>query len=71
MMLTLTAQEELFNPQRFVMVPLTGDLWRARLYLGRLAARPRTPAAELLFDYLRKHWAEPGEATRPEQEKQA
>ncbi|MCI8566340.1 MAG: LysR family transcriptional regulator [Lachnospiraceae bacterium] len=66
MMLTLTAQEELFNPQRFVMVPLKGDLWRSRLYLCRLAARPQTPAAELLFDYLREHWTGFGEISPPE-----
>lgn len=57
MMLTLTAQQGLFNPERFVMVPLKGSVWRTRLYLCRLAGQPRTPAAEVLYEYLRKHWA--------------
>lgn len=57
-MLTTAAQLRLFDPDRFVMVPIRGDLWRKKIYLGQLASRKLSAAAQALRQYLLAQWAE-------------
>lgn len=64
LMLTLTAQRGLFNPDRFVMVPIQGDIWLNRLYLCRAADKAMSPAVEALYCFLTDQWTNlrsPGE----------
>ena len=56
LMLTLTAQLGLFNPEKFVMIPVEGNPWRNQLYLCSRAGNVLTPAAEALWNYLKCRW---------------
>lgn len=57
LMLSLSAQLDLFNPEYFVMVPLMGDIWRSRLYLCWRKEKAMTPAAEALRTFLLQAWS--------------
>ena len=58
LMLTTAAQLRLFDPRRFVMVPIRGMLWRGKLYLGHLSGRSLSAAARALRQHLLTHWSE-------------
>ena len=58
MMLTTEITQEMFNPARFVTVPLTGSLWRTELYLARLKDMVPSPAAQALYQFLLEKWSD-------------
>lgn len=58
MMLTTEITQDMFNPARFVMVPLTGSLWRTELYLARLKDMTPSPAAQALYQFLLEKWSD-------------
>lgn len=57
MMLTTETVVDMFNPERFAMVPLQSGLWCTQLYLARLADAVHSPAQQALFQYLLDHWS--------------
>lgn len=58
MMLTTEITQDMFNPARFVMVPLTGSLWQTKLYLARLKGMAHPPAAQALYQFLLEKWSD-------------
>lgn len=58
LMLTTAAQLRLFDPGRFVMVPIRGTPWRGKIYLGHLSGQSLSAAARALRQHLLTHWAD-------------
>lgn len=58
LMLATGAILDMFNPERFAMVPLGSAFWRTQLYLARLAGCAHSPAAQALHRHLLTHWSD-------------
>lgn len=58
MMLTTEITQDMFNPARFVMVPLSGSLWETKLYLARVKDMVHSPAAQALYQFLLEKWSD-------------
>ena len=56
MMLTTEQSVGLFNPERFAMVALEGELWHTQLYLTRLEGIVHSPAERALYQHLIDKW---------------
>ena len=58
MMLTTDIVQDMFNPERFTMVPLEEGIWRTQLYLARLKGGAHTPAGQALHQFLLEKWGD-------------
>lgn len=58
LMLATRAVLGMFNPDRFIMVPLASDFWRTQLYLARLSDCAHSPAAQALHRHLLACWSD-------------
>lgn len=57
LMLTTGTVLEMFNPERFAMVPLEAGAVETQLYLVRLAGNVHSPAERVLHQYLIDNWS--------------
>lgn len=58
LMLTTNTALDMFNPAYFSMVPLKDTFWRTQLYLARRKDALRSPAEQVLYQYLLDHWGD-------------
>lgn len=56
LMLATETALDMFNPERFALVPIQSSLWRTQLYLMRLSDVAHTPAEQALYQFLLEHW---------------
>ena len=58
LMLTTQTSVGMFNPERFVLVPMKSSIWRTQLYLTRTSKLVRMPAEQALYQFLLERWSE-------------